>query len=166
MNLTIKQKKIRAQILSPLKFKFFTLSKLPLAFLSGIKTTELTTKSASTTVRYKYLNTNPFKSIYYGALAMTAELSTGVLAILSIAKHEESISLLVVESHGKFHKKAIGKIKFTCEDGELFQRELEKCVTEKTPVTVKSHTKGFNENNELVCEYAFTWSFKMREKRN
>ncbi|MFL2582249.1 MAG: thioesterase [Flavobacteriales bacterium] len=159
MNLSEKQQKIRAQILSPFKFGLFKISKLPLTFLSGIKATALSPTSATTSVKYGYLNTNPFKSIYYGVLAMTAELSTGILAIFSIGKYEESISLLVIESNGKFHKKATGKIKFTCNEGVLFQEALEKCIQENIPVTVSASTKGFNEQNELVCEYTFTLEF-------
>tara|TARA_Y100000766_G_C18893665_1_gene599843 strand:+ start:1679 stop:2179 length:501 start_codon:yes stop_codon:yes gene_type:complete len=166
MPLNQEQEKIKTQILSKFKFGLFKISKLPLAFLSGITTTHLSPDSATTTVKYSYLNTNPFKSIYYGVLAMTAELSTGVLAIFTLAKYRESISLLVVESHGKFIKKATGKIKFTCKDGALFQKEIEKCIEEKTPVTVSASTKGYNQQNELVCEYTFTWSFKLREKKN
>ena len=164
MSITEKQKRIRSQILSPFKFGFFKITKLPLTFLSGIKAEELSENKATTSVKYKYLNTNPFQSVYFGVLAMTAELSTGILAIFSIAKYQESISLLVVESNGKFHKKATGKIKFTCNDGALFQKELKSCLEKKIPVTVKASTKGFNEQNELVCEYTFTWSFKLREK--
>ena len=164
MSITEKQKRIRSQILSPFKFGLFKITKLPLTFLSGIKAEELSPNKATTSVKYKYLNTNPFKSVYFGVLAMTAELSTGILAIFSIAKYQESISLLVVESNGKFHKKATGKIKFTCNDGALFEKKLKSCLEEKIPVTVKASTKGFNEQNELVCEYTFTWSFKLREK--
>ena len=87
------------------------------------------------------------------------------MAIFSIGKYEESISLLVIESNGKFHKKATGRIKFTCNDGGLFQEALEKCIQENIPVTVSASTKGYNEQNELVCEYTFTWSFKLREKQ-
>ena len=145
-------------------FGLLKITKLPLTFLSGIKATALSPTSATTSVKYGYLNTNPFKSIYYGVLAMTAELSTGILAIFSIGKYEESISLLVIESNGKFHKKATGKIKFTCNEGVLFQEALEKCIQENIPITVSASTKGYNEQNELVCEYTFTWSFKLREK--
>ena len=69
--------------------------------------------------------------MYFAVLAMSAELSTGMLAIFSIAKYDQSIAVLVVESSGKFHKKAVGKIDFICEDGELFQAGIEKCVQER-----------------------------------
>lgn len=162
MALTSKQIKLQSQMLSPFKFGLFKIFKLPLAFLVGIKLKELSESTSTTSVKYKRLNTNPFKSMYFAVLAMAAELSTGALALFSIAKHKESIAVLVVESKGKFHKKAIGKIKFICEDGALFNQQLDHCVKTKTPVTVIGTSKGYNEANELVCEYEFTWSFKVR----
>ena len=162
MSLTPKQIKMQGQMLSPFKFGLFKILKLPLAFLTGIKIKELTKISAVTSVEYKYLNTNPFDSLYFAVLAMSAELSTGMLALFSIAKYDQSISVLVVESSGKFYKKAVGKIDFICEDGELFQEGIEKCVQENESKIVKAKSKGFNQQNELVCEYEFTWSFKVR----
>ncbi len=162
MELSSKQQKLQKQMLSPFKFGLFKIMKIPLAYLAGIKLNELTPYSAQTSVKYKYLNTNPFKSMYFAVLAMAAELSTGALALFSIAKYDESIAVLVVESKGKFHKKATGKIRFICEDGEAFQTELDKCVCKNTPVTVTSITKGYNSLDQLVCEYEFTWSFRVR----
>lgn len=162
MELSKKQLKLQNQMLSPFKFGLFKLFKLPLALLVGIKLKELTPYSAATSVKYKSLNKNPFKSIYFAVLAMTAELSTGALALFSIAKHKESIAVLVVESHGEFYKKAVGKINFICENGAEFQTSLEKCIAENVPVTVKAVSKGYNSEKELVCEYTFTWSFKKR----
>lgn len=147
---------------SPLKFGLFKIFKLPLAFITGIKLHELSEQEAVTSIRYKYLNKNPFNSLYFAVLAMTAELSTGALALFSIAKHNSSIAVLVVESHGKFYKKGTGKVTFVCSAGHEFKRELKRCVDEKTSVTVKANTKGYNEQNELICEYDFTWSFKVR----
>ena len=164
MSLSTKQKKLQKQMLSPFKFGLFKLTKLPLSFIVGIKILDLSENSSATSVKYNFLNSNPFKSMYFAVLSMTAELSTGALALLSIAKFQKSISLLVIESKGKFYKKATGQIKFTCNDGALFEKEIERCIEEKTPVTVSASSKGFNEQNELVCEYTFTWSFKLRQK--
>ncbi len=162
MELSQKQKKLQQQMLSPFKFGLFKIFKLPLAFVAGIKLIELTPYSAIASVKYKYLNTNPFKSMYFAVLAMTAELSTGALALFSIAKYKESIAVLVVESKGKFHKKAVGRIRFICEDGDAFQKGLERCINTKESVQVTASSKGYNQDNELVCEYEFTWSFKVR----
>ena len=163
MSLSPQQLKLQKRMLSTLKFKLFKLFKLPLAFFVGLRLKALDEDSAITEVKYKYLNKNPFKSIYFAVLAMTAELSTGVLAIFSMAKHDESIAVLVVESNGKFLKKATGRIRFTCNDGAKFKSALQKCVAENTPVQVTACAQGFNDFGDLVCEYYFTWSFKVRE---
>lgn len=147
---------------SPFQFGLFKIFKLPLAFITGIKLHELSEQEAVTSIRYKYLNKNPFNSLYFAVLAMTAELSTGALALFSIARYKESIAVLVIESRGQFYKKGTGKVRFVCSAGELFKTELIRCVETNTPVTVKANTKGYNEQNELVCEYDFTWSFKVR----
>lgn len=149
-------------MLSPWKFSLFKIAKLPLAFVAGLKLKTLTANEASTTVRYKYITKNPFKSLYFAVLAMTAELSTGALALLSVAKYSESIAVLVVASAGTFHKKAVGQITFVCDEGEGFQNTLQACSATKTPQTFTAKTIGYNSSNEIVCEYTFTWSFKFR----
>ena len=162
MSLSTKQKKLQKQMLSPFKFGLFKLTKLPLSYIVGIKIIDLSENSSATSVKYNFLNSNPFKSMYFAVLSMTAELSTGALALLSMAKFNESIAVLVIESNGKFYKKAKGKIKFICEDGQKFKISLNECVNNNLPTTVTANSKGFNSNGDLVCEYNFTWSFKVR----
>ena len=162
MSLSKTQQELQKRMLSPFKFGLFKATKLPLSFLVGIKIKELSEFSSTTIVNYKFLNSNPFKSMYFAVLSMSAELSTGALALLSVAKYTESIAVLVIESNGKFHKKAKGKIKFTCADGAKFKESLHRCVKNNVPATVIAESKGFNSNGELVCEYKFTWSFKVR----
>lgn len=162
MPISKKQLKIQKQMLNPFKFGVFKILKLPMAFLAGISVKELTEESSISTVRYKYLNTNPFKSMYFAVLAMTAELSTGALAFYSMAKYDESIAVLVISSKGTFLKKAVGKIRFECKNGLDFKNKLKECVERKEVGTVTAKSIGYNSNNEIVCEYEFTWSFKVR----
>ena len=162
MPISKKQRKIQDQMLNPFKFGVFKLLKLPMAFLAGISIKELTEESSISTVKYKYLNSNPFKSMYFAVLAMTAELSTGALAFFSMAEYDESIAVLVVSSKGKFLKKAVGEIRFECKNGLDFKNKLKECFETKEAVTVTAKSIGYNNNDEIVCEYEFTWSFKVR----
>lgn len=162
MALSKKQIKLQKQMLSGFTFGLFKLAKVPLAFFTGIRLNELNEKQSETSVKYKYLNKNPFKSMYFAVLAMAAEMSTGALALFSIAKHKESIAVIVVGSQAKFVKKAIGKIRFECKNGLEFGEQIEKCIQTKEAVTVKAKSIGYNESNEIVCEYEFEWSFKTR----
>lgn len=164
MSLSKKQLKLQKQMLNPFTFGLFKIFKVPMAYLAGIRLRELNENQTTTTVRYKYLNKNPFNSMYFAVLAMTAELSTGALALFSIAKHKESIAVIVVGSKAKFIKKAVGKITFKCKNGLDFSEQIQNCINTKESVTVKAESIGYNENNEIVCEYEFEWSFKVRSK--
>ncbi|RZK98454.1 MAG: DUF4442 domain-containing protein, partial [Hymenobacter sp.] len=105
----------RRQILSPHKLRLFMLRKLPLAWLAGLRLVALTPEAATVTIRYKYLTQNPFRSIYFAALAMAAELASGIQAMLH-TQGGGPVSMLVVGLQAEFTKKAVGLIAFTCPD--------------------------------------------------
>ena len=66
---------------SPHKLRLFMLAKLPMAYLAGLRVHSLSEERAEVIIRYKYLNKNPFNSIYFASLSMAAGLSTGLLCM-------------------------------------------------------------------------------------
>ena len=96
-------------------YRLFLIAKLPIAWISGLKVNKVTTEKAQISIRYKYLNQNPFKSMYFACQAMAAEMSTGLLAMGYIDSHSQEISMLVLDLSSKFNKKAVGKIQFVCD---------------------------------------------------
>ena len=156
------QKAFVKQITNTFLFKLFSISKLPLAFISGLKVLALDKDQCSTSVRYKYLNKNPFKSSYFAVLNMAAELSTGVLALLATKGRDPGVAVIIVSMKADFHKKATDTTTFTCTDGEKLFRAVEKTIETKEPQTATASTIGRNENGEIVSTGEFTWSFKER----
>ena len=154
--------KFKNQITSPIKFKLFTLTKLPMAFFSGLKVVSLEPNAAKVSVRFKWINQNPFKSIYFAVLSMAAELSTGVLAFAQIYKRQPSISMLVVKLEAEFYKKAVGNIVFTCNDGDKVIEAIEETIVTKNGTTAECVSIGTNNAGEEVTKFIFTWSFKSK----
>ncbi len=150
------------QITNPLKFKLFTLTKLPMAFFSGLKVTQLEPNVAAVSVRFKWMNQNPFQSIYFAVLSMAAELSTGVLAFAQIYQRKPGISMLVVKLEAEFYKKAVGKIVFSCKDGNEVIRAIEETILTKQGVTVACTSIGKDEQGNEVAKFIFIWSFKSK----
>ena len=140
------------------------LSKLPMAFVSGLKIVELSPQNAIVSVRFKWLNQNPFKSIYFAVLSMAAELSTGILAFGQTYKHNPKVSMLVVKLEADFYKKAIGTIDFTCNDGDKIIAAIEQCIQQDIGTTVQCISIGKNIEGEEVARFIFTWSFKSKNK--
>jgi hypothetical protein len=151
-------------VLSPVKFKLFLLAKLPMAYLAGLRVPYLSEDAASVTIHYKYLNKNPFKSIYFASLSMAAELSTGVLCMMHVYKSDPAVSMLVTHMEGDFTKKALGKITFTCQDGKRIQEAANHTKSTGEGVVVVATSIGTDENGDKVAEFRFTWSLKAKRK--
>jgi hypothetical protein len=144
------------------KMNRFLMFKLPAAFLCGVKLKTLTDYKSTATVTYKWINQNPFNSMYFAVQSMAAELSTGALVIRAIQKSEQKISMLVTNHSGTFTKKAIGKITFTCNDGNLINEALLKTIQTGEGQTILLKSVGLNENDEQVSFYEFEWSVKVK----
>ena len=145
------------------KSRLFLFLKLPSAYFSGVRIVSITTDRAVVSVPYKWFSQNPFNSIYFACLAMAAELSTGLLAMLQCYKRKPSVSMLVVKMEAHYFKKATGLTFFTCDAGKDFERVVDECVRENSALTYVATAVGRNEADEKVAEFFITWSFKVKK---
>ena len=150
----------------PFKFKLFMLSKLPSAFFCGVRVVDADEKKCVVKVPFKWFSQNPFKSTYFACLSMAAEMSTGVLALAHIYKRQPSVSMLVLKVEGNFIKKATGLTIFTCDDGLLIKQTIEDAISTNEGKIVTAKSYGINKENEIVAEFAITWSFKVKSNKS
>ncbi|MBN7810720.1 DUF4442 domain-containing protein [Algoriphagus sp. H41] len=145
---------------SPLVFWFAMLLKLPSAIFWKLRIKTLTAERCEVTIPYGWRTQNPFRSIYFAALAGAAELSTGALGQLALAGRG-AFSMLVVDFRAEYSKKANAKITFTCDQGsELFDLVESLKVGEAGQLTMVS--TGKNPAGEVVARFFVTWSFKRK----
>lgn len=147
---------------NPFKFRLYLLKSLPVAYFSGIKIITCDESRCVTSVPFKWLTQNPFRSTYFASLAMAAELSTGALATLHTHDKKPGVSMLVTGMDARYFKKAVGITIFTCEEGLKIKDAAKQAIESGEGVTVIAQSLGKNENNELVAEFNFTWSLKSR----
>ena len=143
-------------------FKFGSILKLPLAFLTGLRILSFDGRKSLVRVNYNYLNKNPFKSTYFSVLSMAAELSTGLYALLYTTGLKPSCAFILIGMKANFIKKASGVTTFSCNDGEKIKTAVNKCAKENIPIKVNVKSRGNNEQGELIAEFEFIWSFKQR----
>lgn len=148
--------------LTPNKVNLFTFFKLPSAFWSGVRVEFLNEKECNVKVKHTWFTQNPFKSMYFAIQAMGAELSTGALVMYHVKKNEGNISMLVAQNKAVFTKKATGKIRFTCNQGQLVADTIEKALVTKEGQTIWLTSTGKNEHGEQVSEMQFEWTIKVR----
>ena len=148
---------------NPLKFGFFLFQKLPAAWIAGLRMQKFEEGEAVVSVKYKWLTQNPFRSMYFAVQAMAAEMSTGMLAFGQIYQRNPSVSMLVVGMEAKYHKKAVGKILFTCKQGIDIATTIETALQTGEGQTIKCYSVGTNQVGEMVAEFWFVWSFKSKK---
>ncbi len=141
------------------KFLFF---KLPAAFWCGVRAKSISDSSCTVTVTHRWINQNPFGSMYFAVQAMAAELSTGALVMKHIRESNRKISMLVAENQCVFTKKATGKITFVCNDGEKIKATIADAIGAADGRTCHMTSIGTNEKGEIVCQMQFQWTVKAK----
>jgi len=140
----------------------FLAIKLPSAFISGIRVSAISETEAYATVTHKWINQNPFKSLYWATQGMAAELVTGILMMKKIKDCNQKISMLVVKQEGTFHKKATGKIIFSCHQGLEIDQAITTAIKTGEGQSLVLKAAGFNEEKIMVSDFEFTWSIKLK----
>ncbi|HEX4963782.1 MAG TPA: DUF4442 domain-containing protein [Thermoanaerobaculia bacterium] len=156
--------KLAARMRSPWLMRGFMLSKLPLALVAGLRVRELDAERCVVTVPYGWRTTNPFRSTYFAALSMAAEMSTGAPAMMAVELASSPVALLIVNLEATFGKKATGLTAFTCEDGAKAFAAVAETLRTGEPATARLESVGRSPEGTEVARFVFTWSFKKRSK--
>jgi hypothetical protein len=163
MEATNQQKKLIQQFSSGLQFGLFKIFKLPMAFLAGIKIVKVDLEQVTTSLKYKYVNKNPFQSVYFAVLNMGAELASGALVMLQLAKYKNKVSILVVSSKSEYYKKATGKVFFTCELTPELQQTIQNTIQNNQASTCVLEVICTTEDGLIIGKYWFEWSMKKKD---
>jgi len=149
--------------LSISKLNSFLFFKLPSAFFCGVRVKELSYEVCRATVTHRWINQNPFNSMYFAVQAMAAELSTGALVMNEIQQSGQKISMLVANNKSSFTKKATGTITFTCSDGLLVKEAVAKAIATEEGQTFWLKSVGCNQEGVHVSEMHFEWTIKLKK---
>ena len=144
------------------KFNMFLFFKLPAAWWCGVRLRSMNQQKAIVTVRHRWINQNPFKSMFWAVQGMAAELTTGALMIDQIKTSGRKISMLVANNNASFTKKATGKITFTCEDGHLIKEAIDKTLATGEGQAFWMKSVGVNEDGVVVSTFNFEWTLRVK----
>jgi len=148
--------------ITPRKINKFMLFELPLAYFGGVRVVSINETSAIVKIKHRWFNQNPFKSMFWAAQGMAAEMTTGVLVMNGIEKSNKKVSMLVINQKGSFTKKATGRIRFECHDGNLVDNAIEESAKTGEGRVIIMKSQGFNSDGVSVCTFEFEWSLKVK----
>ena len=161
LELNEKQKKTIRQV-TGWKFRLFLFTQLPMGWIAGLRVLELQPQKCVTSVPFKWLTKNPFRSMYFAVQSMAAELSTASTCLLAVSGIKPTVAFIIVDCKASFLKKATEKVYFTCEDAYQAFEAVDQAIKTQEAQKVTFKTTGKMKDGTVVSEFELTWSFKQR----
>ena len=148
---------------SPFQYNLYNFFKLPSVWWCGIRVKSVNEDSCLVSVKHRWINQNPFKSMFWAVQGMAAELSTGLLLMNEIARSKRSFSMLVLNNKANFSKKATGRISFSCNQGLQIRETIKKAISSGEPQTIWLNSCGVDSQKDTVSTFSFEWTLKVRK---
>jgi hypothetical protein len=93
---------------------------------------------------------------------MAAEASTGAPALVLVAGAAASVSPILREVHGVFHKRIIGRSEFCFDDLAGMKNTVDRAVQSGESERFAARSVAAQEDGSVLAEFELVWSFKRR----
>ena len=104
--------------------KLFGIRKVPLIAYVNPKIIECNRTSVIVKIKLNRRTKNHLNSMYFGALAIGADIAGGFLAMFIADHHKLKLSLAFKSVNADFLKRPERDVLFTCHDGELIEKMI------------------------------------------
>lgn len=152
-------------LLATLKIKGFSLLKIPLIFFCQPKVIELNEEACSVLIPLNYRTRNHLKSMYFGVLAVGADLAGGLSAMTEIEKSKRNISLVFKNFQANFLRRPTDDVIFRCEMVPQIKNLVQKTIhtKEREELALKIYAFENKNHEDKVAEFILTLSLKCRD---
>jgi hypothetical protein len=147
---------------TPIRINIFNFFKLPSVWWCGIRVTKIDDVSCQVKVVHRWINQNPFKSMFWAVQGMAAELTTGVLIMEAIQNSKRKVSMLVLNNRANFSKKARGKVLFECDEKQKLSKAMNQLIKTQKPQSILLTSKGIDQNGDIVSTFEFEWTLLLK----
>lgn len=110
---------------------------------------------------------NHLNSMYFGALAIGAELVIAAKAVHAINSHKKRVDFVFKDFKGQFLKRAEGHVHFICDQGEQVEALIAKTIAsgEREEMVYTSYAVVPSKNpQEKIATFELTLSVKYKKK--
>ena len=114
--------------------KYFGFTKVPLIFYCKPKVVAISNTSVTLKIPLLRRNRNHVGSMYIGALAIGADLSSALLALNIVDKSKRKIIPIFKDLKAEFLKRAEGDVHFVCNEGEKIDKMMNKVLSQNIRV--------------------------------
>ena len=145
--------------------RYFGLFKVPLIFYCKPKIINISEESVTLKIPLLRRNKNHVGSMYIGALAVGADLTSAILALNLVNKSKIKIIPIFKDLHANFLKRAEGDVHFVCDEGKIIQSMIKEVIDKKIRVNKSINVIAFVPDkleNEPVARFTLTLSIKSK----
>jgi hypothetical protein len=144
-----------------------SLFKVPLLGICGPKVIKLTHTEAQVQLPFKFLTKNHLGSMYFGALAMGAELSIALTLLDRMRREKIPVSFIFKDFACEFHKRAESNVNFVTNQVHGINQLIDQTL--KSPERQNGTFEGSalsEKTGEKLMSYRLTISLKRYERKN
>lgn len=163
MSFNEKSESVRRRFLKPWTFRAHLLARLPLAACAGLRLVRLDEDGCTVRLPGGWRTQNPFRSTYFAAQLMAAEMSTGAPAMVLVEGAPASVAVILRDLRAVFTKKIVGPSLYTFEGVAGLRDAVERAAAQTEETRCTARVVGTMLDGTPASEFEVTWSFKRRK---
>lgn len=142
----------------------YGLWKIPLLFSVRPKVKEISSERLVVEIPLTRWTKNHLGSMYFGALAIGADCTIGLLALHLVKEMGGEVHLSFKDFHAEFLKRPEGDVHFICDQGPALQKFVAEVLAsgERKNLSVKGYAVVKGREDEVVAKFALTLSLKKK----
>jgi hypothetical protein len=146
-----------------IKWNLFLLGlfKIPLLFYVSPKIILISPDSCIVKIKLRRRTKNHLNSMYFGAMAVGADVAVGLHAFYLSELKKAKISLAFKSFNAEFLKRAESDVNFICEEGNKIIKMIEESMIEGKRVNEMIDVQAINSSNEMVAKFTMELSLKV-----
>jgi len=151
-------------LLKKIKWQLFLLGKFKIPMLGyvGVKLMDINETSVKVGIKLKRRTKNHLNSMYFGALAVGADVAGGIHAFYFATIHQKNVSFAFKGMNCEFIKRAESDCIFISEDGNKVENAILKSIQTGDRVNETTKVNAYNTDNELVATFEMIVSVKCK----
>lgn len=136
--------------------------KIPLIGYVKPKVIQVDATTVKVKIRIRRRTKNHLNSMYFGALAVGADVTGGIHAFYFAEEHGRKVSFAFKGMTAEFHKRAESDVTFVSNDGSTVRGAIEQSIATGDRVNDEVKVNAYNSENELVASFVMGVSVKVK----
>lgn len=138
------------------------LFKIPMIGFVRPKLVSIDDEKAVVRIRLRRRTRNHLKSMYFGAMAVGADLAAGLHTFYVAGDDYKRMSFVFKSINSEFHRRAESDVLFVCEDGAKLKVAVNAALESGERVNETVEVLVRDRENEVVATFSMTVSVKFR----